>query len=91
MADNNKLTVGFTLENEFGDKFSMSSTAEVFTDLGETDVMFLGDQFNIFLKQCGYYRKNDHILMEDVTEEEYDALIEYLEELRANPVTEEEE
>ena len=51
-------------------------------ELGETDIDFIGDQLNIFLKQCGYARKNDHIFMEDVTEEEWVALADYLEELR---------
>lgn len=83
MAENqNKLTIGFNFENEFGDKFSATTTAEVFNDLGETDIDFIGDQLNIFLKQCGYFRKNDHIFMEDVTEEERVALADYLEELR---------
>lgn len=83
MAENqNKLTIGFNFENEFGDKFSATTTAQVFNDLGETDIDFIGDQLNIFLKQCGYARKNDHIFMEDLTEEEYDALLDYLYGLR---------
>lgn len=83
MAENpNKLTIGFNFENEFGDKFSATTTAQVFNDLGETDIDFIGDQLNIFLKQCGYARKNDHIFMEDLTEEEHDALLDYLYGLR---------
>lgn len=79
MAENqNKLTIGFNFENEFGCKFSATTTREVFHDLGEDDVSFIGDQLNSFLRQCGYYRKNDHIFMEDVTEEEYDALADFL-------------
>lgn len=83
MADN-KLTIGFHCENEFGDKFSATSTSEVFTDLGESDVNFIGEQLNNFLRQCGYYRKHDLIFMEDITEEEYEALESYLDELRRN-------
>ena len=78
----NKLTVGFHLENEFGDKYSQESSVEVFTDLGETDLSVIGEQLNCFLKQCGYPRKHDNILMEDITDEEYDALAGYLDELR---------
>jgi len=37
----------------------------------------------VFLKQCGYVRKNDFIFMEDITEEEYEALAVYLDELRS--------
>lgn len=78
----NKLTIGFDFENEFGDKFSATTTAQVFNDLGETDIDFIGNQLNIFLKQCGYARKHDNIFMEDVTDEEWAALTDYLEELR---------
>ena len=83
MAENqSKLTIGFNFENEFGDKFSATTTAEVFNDLGETDIDFVGDQLNTFLKQCGYARKNDHIFMEDVTEEEMEFLYGCLAEFR---------
>lgn len=77
-----KLTIGFNFENEFSDKFSATTTAKVFNDLGETDIDFIGKQFNTFLKQCGYVRKNDHIFMEDINEEEYEALADYLAEFR---------
>lgn len=78
-----KITVGFSFENEFGDKFSQSSTFEIAYDCGENDGDKLGTQFNNFLRQCGYFRKNDYIFMEDVTEEERDALSQYLYELRS--------
>lgn len=78
----NRLTIGFSFEDEFDNKFSATTTAQVFNDLGETDTDFIGDQLNIFLKQCGYVRNNDHIFMEDVTEEELEALADYLDELR---------
>ena len=77
-----KVTVGFSFENEFGDKFSQSSTFEIAYDCGENDADKLGMQFNNFLRQCGYFRSNDYIFMEDVTEEERDALSQYLYELR---------
>lgn len=78
----NKLTIGFHLVNEGGDKFSSESTLEIFHDLGDTDLSVIGDQLNSFLKQCGYIRYNDHILMEDLTDEEHDALADFLDELR---------
>ena len=78
----NKITISFNFENEFGDKFSATTTSEIFSELGDTDVGFIGEQLNIFLKQCGYVRKNNFIFMEDITEEEYDALADYLTELR---------
>lgn len=77
-----KLTIGFHLVNEVGDKFSSESTLEVFHDLGDTDLSVIGDQFNVFLKQCGYVRRNDHIFMEDITDEEYEAIADFLDDLR---------
>lgn len=79
-----KLTIDFRLVNELGDEFRSSSVSYVFEELGETQILFMGKQFNTFLKQCGYYRKNDYIFMEDVTEEELEALEDYLSELRKN-------
>ena len=60
---NDKLTIGFNLETEFGDKYSQYSTMSVCYDLGDTDLSVIGDQLNCFLKQCGYIRSNDHMLM----------------------------
>ena len=77
-----KLTIGFRLQNECGDMFSQDSTLEVFDDLGDTDFDVIGDQLNCFLKQCGYYRPNDNIFMESLTDEEYDAVAEFLEKFR---------
>lgn len=80
--EDNKLTIGFNYENEFGDRYSATSTSEVFRSLGETEIDFIGEQLNHFLRQCGYFRKNNIIFMEDVTEEEYEALADCLNELR---------
>ncbi len=80
--DQSKVTIGFSYENGFGNKFSATTTSTVFYDLGETEINFIGEQLNNFLRQCTYVRKNDHIFMEDVTEEECEALSDYLEELR---------
>lgn len=78
----NKLTIGFNYENEFGDKFSSTSSSEVFECLGDTEIDFIGRQLNNFLRQCGYYRKNDYIFMEDVNEEELESLTDFLATLR---------
>ena len=78
----NKLTVGFNLIDEGGNSFYQSTTTEVYRDLGDTDLDIIGRQLNCFLRQCGYARENSNILMEDITDEEYDALAAYLENLR---------
>lgn len=77
-----KITIGFNFEDEFGNKFSSSTTSETFPDLGESEVDFIGEQLNIFLRQCGYYRKNNLIFMEDITEEEWCAINDYLTDFR---------
>ena len=51
----------------------------------------LGEYFNTFLKQIGYIRNNDLLFMEDITEEEYDALQSYLEEYRSGNAESEDE
>lgn len=78
-----KITISFGYSDEFGNSYSQSSTVGVFHDLGERELDVIGEQLNTFLSQCGYIRKNDNILMEDLSDEEYEALADYLEELRA--------
>ena len=78
----NKLTIGFYLKGICGDEHSQESTLEVFYELGENDLDVIGRQFNCFLKQCGYYRSYDNIFMEDITDKEYEALEDFLQELR---------
>ncbi len=82
MDKDNTLTIGFHLVNEFNNSFSLKSSVEVFYDIGETELDVIGKQFNIFLKQCGYARHNDNIFMEDITDEEYEALADFLGKLR---------
>ena len=79
-----KLTVEFKLTNELGDEFSLTTKAEVSEDLYGSDLDFIGEQLNIFLKQCGYIRNNDCILMEDLTEDERYDLSCTLDKLREN-------
>lgn len=78
----NKITIGFYLKDMGGNEYEQKSTLEVFYDLGENDLEVIGRQFNSFLKQCTYVRQNDNIFMADITDEEYDALADYLSDLR---------
>ena len=78
----NKIRIRFELTDLNGYNYISESTTEVFPDMGETELTVIGEQLNTFLKQCSYTRKNDYIFMEDITEEEYDALTDYLHELR---------
>jgi len=78
----NKLTIAFRLENEFGEKYSQDSTLNILTNFGDTELRMIGRQLNAFLNQCGYIRCNENILMQDITDEEYEALADFLEDLR---------
>lgn len=80
--EDNKITIRFELTDEFKNHYAAESTVEVFESFGETEIDAIGEQLNIFLRQCGYIRKNDCIFMEDITEEEYDALASYLNTMR---------
>lgn len=80
--DEPKIKIGFTHTDEFGNEYSASSDVEVFTSLGEEELEVIGRQLNVFLKQIGYVRHNDNILMEDLSDEELEALYDYLQELR---------
>lgn len=84
MQDEGKITIKFEFTNEFGDHYSQESKLTVFSDLGEKEIDCIGEQLNIFLKQIGYIRKNDLIFMEDVTDEEYEALSDFLDDYRAD-------
>ena len=78
----NKIRIRFELTDEGGNNYISESSVEVFHSLGDTELDTIGEQLNVFLRQCGYVRKNDNIFMEDVTDEEYEALADYLAELR---------
>lgn len=78
-----QVTIGFNYTDEFGNSYSASSTSEIFGSLGESELSFAFEQFNAFLRQCGYSRSRNYILEDDIDEEEYDALKNCLDELRA--------
>ena len=77
-----KIRIKFEFTDEYGNNYVSETTTEVYVDMGETPLMVIGEQLNTFLKQCGYIRKNDYMFMKDITEEERDALADYLKELR---------
>lgn len=79
---NGKITVGFRYADSFDNSFSSNSTIDMSGNVYESDIEYIGEQLNNFLRQCGYVRKNDFIFMEDVNEEEYMVLTDCLTELR---------
>lgn len=78
------INIGFSFEDEFGHNYTQSSNVEVFTELGDNDITVIGRQLNCFLKQCGFYRPNDYILMDSITEDEEELLSDHLNDLRSD-------
>lgn len=76
------IKIGFRFEDQFGHKYSQASELEVFDELGENDLDTIGHQLNCFLKQCCFVREKDFILMESLSEDEAEALYDYLTDLR---------
>lgn len=78
------LKIGFTYEDTgINCSFSSESCVELMEDF-ETDYSFIGRQLNTFLKQCGYVREGEYVLLDSLTEYEYDRLTDYLAEIRGN-------
>ena len=76
------IRIGFSYTNECGEHFSASSDMTVYESLGDRPIDLIAEQFNHFLRQVGYYRPNNNILIEDLTDAEYDYLCEKLDEYR---------
>lgn len=75
----NKVTIKFEVTDENKDHYVSESTFTVYDSFLDD----IGRQLNTFLKQMTYPRTNDCIFMEDVTEEEIDALYEFLSDYRS--------
>lgn len=82
MEKSSKIKIGFSFTDRLGQDYSASSHVEIYDILGETELGVIGEKLNIFLKQIGYARVNEYILMEDITGKEYEALYTYLQEFR---------
>lgn len=82
--ESNRITIGFHYVDTFGNTYDSSSTVEMLYDMGDNELSTIGRQLNAFLRQCGYYRRREMILMDDITEEEYDSLLIALDEMRSS-------
>ncbi len=81
----NRETIRLYYRNEFGSEFEMSQTAETYSSIGEDTIREFSKIINLFLKHIGYvsYDK-DLVFLESVTDEEYEDLLWYLDDLRQN-------
>ena len=73
-----RVSLRLEFTNEFGSNFVQETTRKVNYDVGETEMLFFGEYINNFLRQIGYFRSNDYMLMEDLTEDELDAVTDFL-------------
>ena len=68
-------------DSEWGQKDAYVECAqnmEVYHDLGENELDVIGEFINNALRLAGYMRKNNYIFMESITEDEYEAIAEFL-------------
>lgn len=79
---NEKITIGFHYVDENNDVYDSTSILEVCEDLGDTILDAIGRQMNALLKQAGFFRTNDNIFMQDLNDDEFDAVAEFLEDYR---------
>lgn len=76
----NKIRIRFEFTDEFGDEYASESYVSK-TDRRELEI--IGEQLNSFLRQAGYVRNGDNILMESLTYKELEAVEEFLDEYRS--------
>lgn len=78
--ESGKITIGFHYINEFGSEYKNESFLNVIYDESEMEV--IERCLNNFLRQIGFYRPNDNIYLEDLSDDEYDAVHEFIREYR---------
>ena len=75
-----QLSFGYS-DEDTKNTYTASSDFEVYSEF-ETPLEAIGRQLNAFLRQVGYFRANDNIFMEDITDDEYEFLDNCLSEYR---------
>ena len=79
--------ISFAYTSEFGETTELSYSSETDYDMG---IMFIARAVNLFLKALTYDMGKDYVFLESITEEEYEELTDYLEEIRAEKTEEDE-
>lgn len=78
-------TIKLYYRNEFGSEYEMSRTAETYSEYGTDTIFTFATMINLFLRQVGYVRYDkDMVFLESVTEDEYELLRDYLQDMREN-------
>ena len=81
MEENNKVTLKFSYTNEYGETYNAENTYEIYDEI-TSELHELVYHFNNFLRQVGFIRDN-HMLEDDLTFEEYKLLEDTLRDYRA--------
>lgn len=82
MEQDDKITIAFKYIDTWHNEYTAETTQRVIFAIGERELDVIGEQFNAFLRQVGYYRPNSYMLMDDLTQEEVEVLSDYLAEYR---------
>lgn len=78
-----RIAIKLYFRNEFGSEHEISKTANTYPDYGDDEISMLARTINLFLRHIGYECfDKDMVLLESITEDEYDMLQDYLFELR---------
>lgn len=64
--------------DRFGNTYDSTTTTAFYSGLGESELDVIGRQLNTFLKQVTYPISGDIIMMESLTDEEYEAVADFL-------------
>lgn len=80
MEDRKEYDIRFEYTDEFGNHYEARTVADSLYD--GNILMDLGMCFNTFLRQLTFPRDNDLIFMKDVNEEEYEMLLDALDDYR---------
>lgn len=83
MTEERPIKLKFELTDEYGYNYKQECDLYVAYDLGDREIDRIGECFNRFLSFCGYYMGGKECMfMTAIDPEEYEALEEYLTELR---------
>ena len=83
LKDTSKIRFKIEFENQYHNIYKMESKVDIYPDLGNDEINELAGQINNFMRQIGYSSFNkDKIFLESVTEEEYEYLLNCLDEYR---------
>lgn len=73
------MTIGFHFVDEYGNEYNAESSEAMFDS---SPLEIIGRKLDAFLKQISFVRDGEYILMDSLTEDEYDKLSAYLQEMR---------